>query len=67
MTNGRKKLLEHLTLRLDEELVARLEEHARRVEELAGVRVSRSEIARQVLVRGLDALELDREPSRARA
>ena len=57
----RKKLLEKLTLRLDEDLVTLLEERARIVEDFAGVRVSRSEVARAAIERGLRALQEDEE------
>lgn len=53
------KRLERLTLRLDDELLARLETHARRLEDLAGVRLARSEVARKVLALGFDLVERD--------
>lgn len=53
------KLLEQLTLRVDEELVRRLETQARLIEQDSGVRVSRSEVARRVLLVGLGTLEID--------
>lgn len=66
-----KKLLEQLTLRLDEDVHGRFEKQARILEAKAGVRISRSEVARKVLVLGLELLEREErateveEPARA--
>ena len=59
-----EKRLERITLRLEDDLLGRLERHARRLEDMVGVRLSRSEIARKVLERGFDSLDED-ERSRA--
>lgn len=53
----RRKLLEQITMRLDNDLLARLETYARRLENRSGLRLSRCEVARQLLMRGLDAIE----------
>ena len=55
----REKLLERITLRLDEILLARLEQHTRKLEDRAGVRLSRSEVARKVLELGFDRVEAE--------
>ena len=49
----RKKLCEKLTVQIDEDLHAMFEAHAQRVEQRAGVRVSRGEIARRLIEVGL--------------
>lgn len=61
------KLLEQLTLRIDDALVQRLEAQARAIEQDAGVRVSRSEAARRILMVGLAALEEDARARPAKA
>jgi hypothetical protein len=52
-----EKLVEKLSIRLDGPLRDRVESHAQRLEKSAGVRVSRSEIARKILEIGLDHLD----------
>lgn len=57
----RKPYVEHLTVRLDEDLLADLEQEALRRENEAGVRISRGEIARMLLRVGLDVVRIERE------
>lgn len=59
----REKLLERITVRLDEPLMGRLERHARSLEEAAGVRLARAEVLRKLVERGLDAVETDNAPN----
>lgn len=51
-----KKKTEQIGLRLDEDLMAEFEEYALQLETAAGVRISRGEIARRLLVHGLAAV-----------
>lgn len=59
MVSRKKQVL--LTVRLDEDLADELEKHAQEIESERGVRVSRSEISRALMVIGLRAARAARE------
>jgi hypothetical protein len=58
----REKLIERLHVRVDEPLLRSIERVASRLEASAGCRVSRGEVARAALERGIEVLTTSTEP-----
>lgn len=57
MAPRRKPLIEHLTLRLDEELAGQIEEEASRREDELGVEISRGALVRYLIRVGLEVVK----------